>query len=151
MATITIQHGHKNLIFAANVANETGATFEENGNWITISDTPELVIPEYCFRQAFDPDGRRGQRDDPQLASAWRSLLLNKQGYLVHFDDSEILISDTKPQEKDKRPQFLLRFPDQDARDRAEKWASRAGFDSLTAFINEAIAAYCNFWQEKAG
>lgn len=149
MASITIQHGHKNLIFASLVATETGAQFEENGDWITISDNPELVIPEYCFRQAFDPDGRRSQRGDTQLDSAWRSLLLNKKGYLVTFTDFEIIVSDTKPHE-DKRPQFLLRFPDDGAKTRAEEWSQRAGFDTLTAFILDAITTHCNFWEKQA-
>ena len=149
MASITIQHGHKNLLFAASVANETGAEFEEDGQWITISDSPELVIPSYCFTQAFDPEGRRAQQGDSRLESAWRSLLLNKQGYLKHFSDLEIVVSDDKP--KDTRPQFLLRFPDETTKAKAEEWAERAGFESLTAYILEAIRGFNQFWQEQAG
>jgi hypothetical protein len=118
MASITIMKGHKNLIFAANVANETGAMFEENGDWITITDSPELTIPSYAFRQAFAPDGRGNQA---QLESVWRSLLLNKQGYLVNFDDW-----------------------------RAEQWSGRVGFESLTAFILDAIKSRCDFWELQA-
>jgi len=50
MASITIIQGAKNLVFAAQVANETGAEFEETqgderieGGWIKISDSPTLV------------------------------------------------------------------------------------------------------------
>lgn len=148
MASITIMHGHKNLIFAASVANETGAEFSEDGQWITISDSPELIIPRYCFDQALDPDGRGLSAGDNRLDNAWRSLLLNKRGHLVHFDDSEILISDEKP--KDKRPQFLLRFPDEASKAEAEEWAERAGFSSLTDYILEAVTAFNQFWSEKA-
>jgi len=140
MASITIMNGHKNLIFAASVANETGASFEEDGQWITITDAPELVIPEYCYRQAFDPDGRRAAQGDSRLASGWRSLLLNKRGHLRHFGDFEIVISDDKPQER--RPAFLLRFPDAEEKARAEMWAERMGYPSLTAYILEAVAAF---------
>ena len=145
MASITIRAGHKNLLFAALVANETGAEFEETGTWITISDSPELVIPHYCFRQTFDLDGRR---DSAQLDSTWRSLLLNKQGYLVRFDDSEIVVADEKP--RDRRPSFLLRFPDRAAKAQAEEWAERAGFTSTTDFVLEAVERYCRFWEDRA-
>jgi len=148
MASITIQHGHKNLVFAASVANETGAEFEENGQWITISDSPELTIPRYCFNQAFDPDGSRSHHGE-NLESIWRSLLLNKKGFLVYFGDTEIYISDNKP--KDPRPQFNLRWPDQETRDRAQEWANRAGFESLTAYIVAAVDAFNASWAEKAG
>ena len=67
MASITIPHGHKNLLFAAMVANETEAEFEEDGRYITISDSPELVIPRYCFSQAFDPTGSKAQDRDRQI------------------------------------------------------------------------------------
>jgi len=149
MASITIMHGQKNLIFAAKVANETEAEFEENGEWITISDSPELTIPRYCFDDAVDPDGQRRKRLDSQLESDWRSLLLNKQGHLKHFDDYEIVITDEKP--KSERPQFLLRFPDEDTKTRAEEWAERSGFPSLTDFILEAVSGFCDFWEKQAG
>lgn len=145
MASITIQHGHKNLVFAASVANETGAEFEEQGQWIVISDVPELTIPRYCFSQAFNPDG---QRDAARLESTWRSLLLNKRGYLVSFDDYEIIIADEKP--KQGRPSFLLRFPDAAAKARAEEWARRAGFASLTEFVLKAVERSCDFWEKQA-
>lgn len=148
MASITIQHGHKNLLFAAAVVNETGAELEEQGQWITISSSPDLTIPRYCFDQTFDPDGCRARQGN-NLESVWRSLLLNKQGYLVRFDDSEILISDEKPQ--DKRPNFLLRFPDEETKTQAEYWAQRAGFETLTAYILEAVKAFNQLWAEKAG
>jgi len=149
MASITIMKGHKNLIFAAEVANQTDAEFEENGQWITISNSPELIIPRYCFDQAVDPTGQRRNRHDPQLESGWRSLLLNKRGHLQSFDDFEIIISDDKP--KDKRPQFLLRFPDAAAKERAEEWAERAGFGTLTDFILQATSDFCDFWEKQAG
>jgi len=148
MASITIQAGQKNLIFAATVADETGAEFAEDGQWITITDTPTLTIPRYCFDQAFDPEGRRARQGDARLESAWRSLLLNKQGHLRSFSDSEIYITDDKPQEK--RPSFLLRFPDDGAKERAEEWAERAGFSSLTDFILNAVTRACEFWEGQA-
>lgn len=146
MASITIMSGQKNLIFAATVANDTGATFEEEGQWITISDSPDLTISRYAFDQAFDPNGRRG--GDSQLESAWRSLLLNKRGNLIRFDDFEILISDNKPQ--DKRPSFLLRFPDEEAKANVEQWAERAGFETLTEYILEAVKTFNEFWARQA-
>lgn len=149
MASITILYGHKNLIFAAMVAEQTGAEFEEKGEeWITISDSPTLTIPHYCFTQAFDPDGQQAHQGDSQLENSWRSMILNKQGYLMYFGDSEIVITDNKP--KDKRPQFLLRFPDQESKIEAEEWAERSGFPSLTEYIIEAISAYNQLWSEKA-
>lgn len=149
MASITIQQGHKNLVFAHLVANETGAEVEENGQWITISDSPELAIPYYCFTQAFDPEGQRQARGDTRLDSAWRSLLLNKRGYLDRFTDFEILITDEKPK-GDKRPQFLLRFPDEGTKQIAEQWAGRAGYNSLTDYIIAAIEAFNEQWSEQA-
>ena len=149
MASITIQTGQKNLIFAAIVADQTDAEFTEEGQWITITDIPSLTIPRYCFDQAFDPEGQRARQGDTRLESAWRSLLLNKQGYLRSFNDSEIYITDDKPQEK--RPSFLLRFPDDMAKERAEEWAERAGFPSLTDFILDAVARACDFYEGQAG
>ena len=148
MASIKIQAGQKNLAFAALVADEAGAEFAEEGQWITITDTPSLTIPRYCFDQAFDPEGQRAQQGDTRLESAWRSLLLNKQGYLRSFNDSEIYITDDKPQEK--RPSFLLRFPNDEMKERTEEWAERAGFSSLTDFILNAIARACEFWEGQA-
>ena len=145
MASITIQAGHKNLLFAASVANETGAEFEEQGQWIAISDSPELVVPHYCFRQVFDPDGRR---NSTSLDSVWRSLLLNKRGFLVRFNDHEIIVADEKP--RDRRPSFLLRFPNQAAKARAEEWARRVGFASTTDFVLEAVERFCRFWEKQA-
>lgn len=140
MASITIMVGHRNLIFAAKVKEETGAEFSEDGQWITITNAPTLEIPRYCFSQAFDSDGRRAQQGDGSLMSAWRSLLRNKRGHLVSFDDCEIVISDDPPAEK--RPATLLRWPDVDEKALAEEWAERMGYPSLTAYILEAIAAY---------
>lgn len=145
MASIKIQNGHKNLLFAAAVANSTGAEFREDGQWIIIEDSPELTIPHYDFIQAFDPDGRR---DAGQLESAWRSLILNKSGYLRVFDDSEIIVNDEQP--KDRRPQFLLRFPSVEAKAQAEGWADRAGFGTLTDYINAAIEAFGQYWSSLA-
>ena len=149
MASITIMQGQKNLVFAALVANETGATLEEDGQWITISDAPELTIPRYCFSQAFDPDGRRSERGDIRLTIGWRSLLLNKQGHLAGFTDFEIVITDAPP--GDKRPAFCLRFPDAEEKATAEEWAERMGFDSLTQYILGAVTAYNQSWREHAG
>ena len=145
MASVTLMAGHRNLVFASLVANETGATFDEQGEWITITDTPDLTIPRYCFEQAFD---LAGTRDRGQLESAWRSVLLNKRGYLLRFDESEILISDDKP--TDKRPAFLLRFPDDQTKADAESWAERAGFSSLTEYILGAITAFNRGWEERS-
>lgn len=147
MASITIQQGHKNLIFAHLIANEMGAEVKEEGQWITISSSPQLEISRYCFDQAVDPGGQRARQGDPRLESMWRSLLLNKRGHLIHFDDFEIVIADEKP---DERPQFLLRFPDAATKAAAEEWATRAGFASLTEYILEAVAAFNEFWSEKA-
>ncbi len=147
MASITIMHGHKNLIFAAEVANQTGAEFTEDGQWITISDSPTLTIPRHCYNEAFDPDGRRAGRGDTQLENAWRSLLLNKRGYLVEFSDYEIVISDEQPQ--DKRPQFLLRFPDEEMKRKTEDWAARMGYGSLTEYILEAIDRLNKDWEQQ--
>lgn len=150
MASVTIQHGHKNLLFAANVARETGAEFEENGQWITISDSPRLTIPRYCFDEAFDADRRQSMRGNDQLESAWRSVLLNKKGHLEYFGDDEITITDDPPKEERKRPGFLLRFPNQEAKERVEEWAVRSGY-TLTDFLLDAADRYCQFWQEQAG
>lgn len=147
MASIKIQHGHKNLLLAANVARETGAEFEEDGQWITITDSPRLTIPRYCFDQAFDPDYKR--RNDSQLESAWRSLLLNKVGHLEYFDDHEITITDEPPKEERKRPGFLLRFPDPETKERTEEWAARTGY-TLTDFLLDAAERYIQFWEEQA-
>jgi hypothetical protein len=97
MASITIQHGHRNLIFAARVAAHVGAEFEEIGQqWIEISAEPTLTIPKYIFDEVFDPDGHKQARGDLQYSRAWQSLILNKRGYLTYFGDDEIIISDEK-------------------------------------------------------
>lgn len=145
MASITIQAGHKNLLFAAEVANETGAEFEEEGQWITISDSPTLTIPHYCFRQAFDPDGRRAR--DGRLESAWRTLLLNKRGHLQYFGDDEIVITDDPP--KEKRPATLLRWTAQREKDEAEQFAARLGM-SLNEYILNAVAEWNFYYSEQA-
>lgn len=138
MASITIQHGHKNLIFAAQVANETGATFEENGQWITISNSPDLEIPRYAFDEAFDPDRRRAARADIQLESAWRALLVNKCGYLIHFDDYEIVIGDDKPGDA---PSMLVRFHTAAEKERMDDVAKKVNL-SLNEFALTAIEHY---------
>lgn len=145
MASVTIVQGRKNLMLGAEVANDTGAVFEEDGQWITISDGPILTIPRSSFNKAFDPDGRRNHA---QLEQSWRSLLLNKRGHLIAFNDSEIVISDEKP--STERPQFLLRFPVPAAKTSAEEWAKRAGFDSLTSFVLAAVENFCQVWRNQA-
>jgi len=145
MASITIQAGHKNLIFASEVANQTGATFEEDGQSITISDSPTLTIPRYCFDRAFDPDGQRAR--DGRLERAWISLLLNKNGYLEYRGDDEIVITDDPP--KDRRPATLLRWSTQREKDEAEKWAGRLGM-SLNEYILNAVAEWNFYYSERA-
>jgi len=146
MASIKVQHSQRNLVFAAEVANDTGAEFTEDGGWITISDSPELTIPRYAFDHSFDPDGARAHRGE-DLGRIWRSLLLNKQGHLVRFDDMEIVIADEKPAQ---RATFLLRFPSDAEKAATEEWAERAGFDSLTAYVLAALEAFNASWQEQA-
>jgi len=51
---------------------------------------------------------------------------------------------------KDKRPQFLLRFPDAAAKERAEEWAERAGFGTLTDFVLQAVSDFCDSWESQA-
>lgn len=142
MASITIPHGHKNLVFAACVANETNAQFEEDGEAIIISDSPELVIPSYCFRDAMGGRAQPGDR-------AWRSLILNKDGYLKYFGDDEIVISDTKP--SDKRPSYLLRFESEAQKQVTEQWATDLGYDDLRQYLLAAIEAYNASWQAQRG
>ena len=146
MASITIQQSHKNLIFAALVTDQTGATFKEEGSWITIEDSPRLTIPHYCFSQAFDLEGQRSRVGDSRLESAWRSLLLNKRGHLIRFDDYEIVLADEKPDPA----AFLVRFPDSELKAAAELWAARGNF-SLNSYILEAIERANRFWEEQAG
>jgi len=152
MASITIMPGAKNLIFAAEVANQTGAKFEETqgderieGGWIKISDSPTLTIPRYCFDHALDPEGHRAR--DGRLESAWRSLLLNKRGHLAYFGDDEIVITDDPPAEK--RPATLLRWSTQREKDEAEKWAGRLGM-SLNEYIVNAVAEWNRYYREQA-
>lgn len=139
MASIRILNGHKNLIFAAAVANSTGAQFEEKGEYIEISDSPELTIPHYEFTEVF------GIRVSD---SAWRSLLLNRTGYLKFFDDTEIVLCDDPP--KQGQSNFLLRFPTVAEKKSAEEWAERAGYETLTDYILAAIDAFNRNWSEQA-
>ena len=143
MASITIQHSHRNLLFAAQVATETGASFEESGQWITISQSPILEIPRYIFNQNFD----QPNRDQPWLERVWRSLTLNKRGYLIGFSDTEIVISDDPP--KSVKAPFLLRFPDEEAKAEAEAWAKRLN-QTLTDYLLDAVIAYNAHWQEQS-
>ena len=140
MASITIMAGSKNLIFAAEVANQTGAEFHEEGQWIVIEDSPTLTIPGYCFHHAFDPESRRARTEPAQLESIWRSLLLNKQGYLIYFGDDEIVISDDPPKAP-ARPALLLRFASQEQKAEAETLAEQLS-QSLTAFVLEAVSLH---------
>ncbi len=91
MPSIKIMNSHKNLIFAAKVANSTGATFTEDGSWIVIEDSPTLEIPRYDFDEVFDPEGKANSL---QIEAKWGSLILNKVGSLKHFDDQEIVLED---------------------------------------------------------
>lgn len=141
MASITIPHTHKNLIFAASVANETNATFDEGEQWIIISDEPTLTIPSYCFRDAVGGDAY-----GPQHERAWRSLLLNKKGYLIYFGDDEITLSDEKPTEK--RPSYLLRFDSEAQKDLAEKLASEMGYGDLREYLIAAVDNLNQQWEE---
>lgn len=140
MASIKITNSHKNLLFAAAVANSTGAEFEEQGDWIIISDSPDLTIPHYEFTEIF---GNRVSE------SAWRSLLLNRTGYLKFFDDSEMILCDDPP--KQGQANFLLRFPSPAEKRSAEQWAERAGYESLTEYILASVEAFNRSWVEKAG
>lgn len=45
---------------------------------------------------------------------------------------------------------FFLRFPDREMKTETEEWAARAGYDSLTEYILEAIAQLNRSWEEKA-
>ena len=96
MASIRIINQSKNLIFAAEVANQTGAEFREEGQWVIIENSPILTISRYVFNNVFEPR--------KESESAWRSLLLNKTGHLVKYAADEIVISDKKDM---KRPSFL--------------------------------------------
>jgi len=147
MASITIMQGHKNLLFASEVASQTGATFEEDGQSIIITDSPCLVIPRHCFDRAFDPDGQRGADGTNRLERAWLGLILNKQGYLESRTDHEIVITDDPPAEK--RPATLLRWSTQREKDEAEEWAGRLGM-SLNEYIVNAVAEWNRYYRERA-
>lgn len=148
MASITIQQSHKNLIFAALVADHCGASFREEGQWITIERDEALEIPHYLFIEAFDPDGSRSRRYDDSLERAWRSLLLNKRGYLRSFSDQEIYITDDAPEEK--RPAYVLRWNSQGQYEQAQEWAERAGYTDLRSYILEAIEQFNRWWATQA-
>jgi len=145
MASITIQHNHKNLLFASQVANATEAIFEENGQEIIISDSPTLAIPRYCFDSIFDPDGQRAR--DGRLERAWVGLLLNKCGYLEYRGDDEIRITDDPP--KDKKVATLLRWSAQREKDEAEEFAARLGM-SLNEYIINAVAEWNRYYREQS-
>ena len=144
MASIAILPGVKNLAFAAAVAEATGAEFRETGQSIIIEDIPTLTIPRYCFDNAFDPANKRqGQVD---YEGSWRSLLLNKVGYLVHLNEMEIVISDEKPPSSGK---VLLILPP-DVKDQAEFLA--AGLhQSLNSFIKDAVANWIAQYEQTMG
>jgi len=145
MASITIMQGVKNLVFASEVANQTGATFEESGQQIIISDSPRLVIPRYCFNSAFDPEGQRVH--DGRLERAWLSLILKKNGYLEYRGDDEIVITDDPPAKK--RPATLLRWSAQREKDEAEAFAERLGM-SLNEYIVNAVAEWNRYYREQS-
>jgi len=145
MASITIMAGHKNLLFASEVANQTGATFEESGQQIIISDSPRLVIPRYCFNSAFDPEGQRVH--DGRLERAWLSLILGKHGYLEYRGDDEIRITDDPP--KDKKVTTLLRWTAQSEKDEAKEFAGRLGM-SLNEYIINAVAEWNRYYREQS-
>jgi hypothetical protein len=146
MASIKIKNNHENLIFAAAVANSTGANFEEQGEWIIIEDTPELTIPRYEFDDAID---FKADRDSDEIELAWRSLLLNRKGFLRFFDDHEIVLVDDPP--KNGQSNFLLRFPTAAEKRQSEEWAERAGYDTLTSYILAAIDEFNKNWKGRSG
>jgi hypothetical protein len=144
MASITLRNSHKNLLFAAQITNDTGASFEESQTGITIQDSPELTIPRYIFDENYVGGYTSGNRDQQ-----WRSLLLNKKGYLKYFGDDEIILTDDPPQKG--QTGFLLRFPTSAEKEQAESWAERLGYGSLTEYILAAITSFNQSWTEKAG
>ena len=146
MAAITIRLNPRNRDLAARLA-QTGASVEEHEPWLTISQSPELVIPRDLFERALDAQAARPS--DADVDRLWRALVLNKRGHLQEITDDQIRLTDARP--KVKRPQFLLRFPDHDSKDAAEAWAQRAGFPTLTEYILSAIEAYNDFWSRQAG
>lgn len=147
MASITIINNPKNLAFASRVANATGAMFREDGEWVVIESAPTLTLSREHFDAAINPDKRR--RDYAQMDSAWRSLILNKQGYLQHIRDDEIVITDEAPTDK-PRPAISLRFDSKEQKAEAEGWSDRAGYDSLNAYILAAVEAFNRSWAKKA-
>lgn len=145
MAKIRIHKSHKNLLLAAGVKEATGAEFSESedGQWVTIEDSPKLVIPRYVFDDVLDPDRERAARGDSGLDRAWRGLILNKVGHLRSFDGHKIVIADSIGDQ----PQFQFRFMDEEQKVTAEHWAHRAGYTSLTAYVRAAINAFNEMWE----
>jgi hypothetical protein len=139
MASIILPAGHKNLRFAAQVEHDTGARFKEDGDRIIIDDSPTLEIARHSFNRVFAPDYK--DRKDGQLESAWASLILNKTGYLVHFGEDGIVLSDTEPTE-DGKPAYLLKFDSTEQKAIAEARAARWWFRSLKDFILASMEAY---------
>jgi hypothetical protein len=139
MASITIPAGPKNLQFAAQVERDTGARFKEDGDCIIIDDSPTLEIARHSFNVVFAPD-YRNRRDD-QLDRAWASLILNKSGYLVHFGEDGIVLSDTEPTDDGPRA-YLLKFDSAEQKAIAEARAAAYWFRSLKDFIIASMEAY---------
>lgn len=125
--------------FAAQVERDTGARFKEDGDRIIIDDSPTLEIARYSFNKVFAPDYK--DRKDGQLERAWASLILNKQGYLVHFGKDGIVLSDTEPTEDGNRA-YLLKFDSAEQKTLAEAKAARWWFGSLREFILASMDAY---------
>lgn len=125
--------------FAAQVEHDTGARFKEDGDCIIIDDSPTLEIARHSFNVVFAPDYK--DRKSDQLDRAWASLILNKTGYLVHFGNDGIVLSDTEPTE-DGKPAYLLRFDSAEQKAIAEARAARWWFRSLKEFILASMEAY---------
>lgn len=142
MASITIRNSHKNLLLAAQIANDTGATFEETQLEITIKDSPELTVPRYCFDNNYV-----GGRTSGDIDRQWRGLLLNRKGYLKFFGEDEFILTDDPPQKG--QANLLLRFPSPAEKEEAESWAERLGYNSLTEYILAAISNFNQSWTEK--
>jgi hypothetical protein len=155
MASIRLPDDEINIKLAEALTQQGTATYalkdtDYDERVIVIEASPELVIEFQSFREAVkSADRELGEafsQWEEGMRKEWRMLILHTVGFITHFSEDEIIISDVAPK---KTAGFLLRFPSEAEKQIAEEWSRRTGHDSLTAYMFAAMKSYNIDWEQK--
>lgn len=94
-----------------------------------------------------------GQHNPPKMdIIEWcsRDLVNEREYYWIgyYIKSGADLLNSQIGNNSDKRPTFLLRFPDKETKGTAESLAERLGY-SLTEYVNQAIESFNKSWNEQ--